>query len=94
MQISEENGLVPPMAEHIRPPSVKKAKRSSPLHTLTVKERARQFSDDMYEDGGKLFCKCCEHSVDYMHVDTLKDHLKSKKHCSGKETQVAKLGDV
>ena len=43
------------MAEHIRPPSVKKAKRSSPVHKLTAKERARQFSDDMYEDGGILF---------------------------------------
>ena len=35
------------MAEHIRPPSVKKAKRSSPMLQLTAKKRARQFSDDV-----------------------------------------------
>ena len=52
------------------------------MHTLTAKERERKFSDDMYEEGGLLFCKCCGHSVDYVLVDTIKDRLKSKKHCS------------
>ena len=61
------------MAEHIGPPSVKKAKQSSPVHI--AKERAKQFSDDMHEDGGILFCKYCEHSADYVRVDTIKDHL-------------------
>ena len=36
------------------------------------------------EDGGRLFCKYCEHSVDYVHVDAIKDRLKCKKHCSRK----------
>ena len=81
------------MAEHIRPPVVKKAKRSSPVHKLTAKERARQFSDDIYEDGGILLSKYCEHSVDYVRVATAKDHLKSKKHCSGKGVAVQQ-GDV
>ena len=49
----------------------------------TAKERAKQFSDDMYEDGGILFCKYYEPSA---------DHLKSKKHCSGTETKVGKAG--
>ena len=39
------------MAEHVRPLNVKKAKRSGPVHKLIAKERARQFSDDMHEDG-------------------------------------------
>ena len=40
------------------------------------------------EDGGILFCKYCEHSVDYVHVDAIKDCLKCKKHCSRKETKI------
>ena len=31
---------------------------------------------------GSFFCRFCEHSVDFTHMDTVKDHLKSKKHCS------------
>ena len=66
------------------PPLAKKAKRSAPLTRLTAEERAKQFPEDLYADGGMLFFLLfppfCEHSVDFTHVDTVKDHLKSKKH--------------
>ena len=42
------------MAEHIQPPSVKKVKEVVLCINLQLK-RARQFSDDMYKDGGILF---------------------------------------
>ena len=49
---------------------------------------------DLYMDGGVLFCKYCEHSIDYVriyiYIDTIKDHLKSKKHASRKEAKLAK----
>ena len=53
---------------------------------VTAKERAKQFKEDLYDDGSVLFCKYCQHSVDYIRVDTIKDHLKSKKHVYNKET--------
>ena len=37
-----------------------------------------------------LFCRFCEHSVDFTRVDTVKDHLKSKKHAAKKEARKAK----
>ena len=64
------------MAESITP-RAKKAKRSAPLTRVTAEERARQFKDDLYADGGVLFCRFCEHSIDFTRVDTVKDHLKS-----------------
>lgn len=67
-----------------RAPPVKKAKRSAPVSCLTAEESARQFPVDFYEDGGVLFCRFCEHSVDFIRVDTIKDHIKSKKHCARK----------
>ena len=69
------------MAE-LAPPRAKKAKRSAPISCVSAEERAKQFKDDVYADGGVLFCKYCVHSVDYTRIDTIKDHLKSKKHCA------------
>ncbi len=40
----------------------------------------RQFSDDSYASGDVLFCKFCQHAVDWKHVDACKDHLRSKAH--------------
>ena len=47
------------MAESITP-RAKKAKRSAPLTRVTAEERARQFKDDLYADGGVLFCRFWE----------------------------------
>ena len=71
-------------------PAAKKAKRSAPLSRVTAAERAKQFKTDFYADGGVLFCRFCEHSVDFTRVDTVKDHLKSKKHAAKKEARKAK----
>ena len=70
--------------------AAKKAKRSAPLSRVTAAERAKQFKTDFYADGGVLFCRFCEHSVDFTRVDTVKDHLKSKKHAAKKEARKAK----
>ena len=51
---------------------------------MTAQERARQFQEDLYVSDGVLFCKFCEHSVDFVRVDTIKDHLKSKNTVQGK----------
>ena len=52
------------------PPRAKKAKRSIPLTQLTAEERAKQFPEDLYADGGVLFSCFCEYSVDFTRVDT------------------------
>ena len=56
-----------------------KKHRASPVARITAKERVKQFPTELYEDGGILFC-FCDHSIDLVRVDTIKDHLKSKKH--------------
>ena len=58
---------------------------STAVKKVSVEEQAKQFKEDLYVDGGILFCKYCQHSVDYVRVDTTKDHLLSKKHLSRKE---------
>ena len=55
-------------------------KRKRPLTNVTAAERERQFPNDLYEDSGVLFCRVCVHSLDFTWIDTVKDHLKSKKH--------------
>ena len=59
-----------------------KRARSAPVPRATADERAKQFQEDMYADGGVLFCKFCEHCIHYVWVDTIKDHLQSQKHAS------------
>ena len=64
--------------DELTPSSTEKSKRSAPSAWLTAEEQAKQFSDDFYTDGGVLFCRFCEqseHSVDFVRVYTLKDHL-------------------
>ena len=39
-------------------------------------------------NGEVLFCKYCQHSIDYVRVDTIKDHLKAQKHISRKEAKL------
>ena len=80
------------MAERISPPSTKKAKRSAPVYRVSAEERAKQFKGDLYADGGVLFCKYCQHSIDYVRVDTIKDHLKAQKHISRKEAKLSEAG--
>ena len=69
------------MAE-LAPPVAKKSKRSGPISKVTAEERAKNFKEDLYANEGVLFCKYCDHSVGFVRVDTIKDHLQSKKHRS------------
>ena len=73
--------------EELALPRSKKQKRSAPLSRITAEERAKQFSNDFYSDGGIIFCRFCGHSVDYTRIDTVKDHIKSKKHVTNKEAK-------
>ncbi|KAL1250938.1 hypothetical protein QQF64_018734 [Cirrhinus molitorella] len=47
---------------------------------ITARDRAKEFSNHFYEDGGVLFCKVCQHSVDYLRRQTALEHLKSLRH--------------
>lgn len=52
---------------------------------VTAKKRAQSYPNDFYVDNNILFCKFCDHSVDFRRADTVKDHLKSKKHKFAKD---------
>ena len=67
----------------------KRARRSAPIPRVTADEWAKQFQDDLYADGGVLFGKICEHCINFVRVDTIKDHLKSQKHASRKKTKLS-----
>ena len=64
------------------------AKRQHGLLRVCASERAKQFLADTYCDGDVLFCKFCQHSLDYVRVDTVKDHMLSKKHVANKELKL------
>ena len=64
-------------------PPAKKAKSSTPVCRISAEERAKQFKEDLFVDSG-VFCRLCEHSIDSSRVDSVEDHLKSKKHSTRK----------
>ena len=39
---------------------------------------AKQFQEDLHADGGVLFCQFCEYCINFVCVDTIKEHLKQK----------------
>ena len=58
-------------------------------YSLSTYRGASKQVEDLYADSGVLFCMYYEHSVDHLCVDTMKDHLKSKKHCQRKVFKLA-----
>ena len=74
-------------AKEMTGPLPKKARRSTPLLRVTAEDRAKQFKTELYADDRVLFCHYCEHSLDFTHIDTVKDHLKSKKHATRKQAK-------
>ena len=54
--------------------------------TLSAKYRADQYTD-FYASGDKLFCKCCQRTVDWTRKDTCDYHIASKSHVRNKEKQ-------
>ena len=73
-------------SEIVGAPPTKKPKGSDPVAKVSAEARAKQF-EDLYADGDILFCRYCSHSVDFVRVDYIKDHLKSKKHLLRKEAK-------
>ena len=68
-------------------PLPKKARRSTPLVRVTAEDRAKQFKTKLYADDRVLFYRYCDHSFDFTRIDTVKDHLKSKKHTTRKQAK-------
>ncbi|KAI7790722.1 hypothetical protein IRJ41_005008 [Triplophysa rosa] len=64
--------------------TVKSSKKLKNL-SLNAKFRAEQYPNDFYESGQQLFCKFCQHSIDWTRKTTCDDHLKSKTHMRNKE---------
>ena len=60
------------------------------MRCVSAEERAKRFKEDLYPDGGVPFCRFCEHSVDFVRVDTIKDHLKSISMCPIKKVRQVK----
>ncbi len=58
---------------------------------ITALDRAKEFGNDFYEDGGIMFCKSCQHSVDYLRRQTALEHLKSTRHKNRKQSSVGKF---
>ena len=52
-------------------PRVKKQKRSTASLRINAKQSEKQFKDDLYADDEVLFCKFCDHSLDFVRVDTI-----------------------
>uniref|UniRef100_A0A8C7NTZ0 U1-type domain-containing protein n=1 Tax=Oncorhynchus mykiss TaxID=8022 RepID=A0A8C7NTZ0_ONCMY len=67
-----------------RPSRTAKSSKIRKTSTLTPKFRAEQYPKD-YESGDKLFCKLCQHTIDWTRKNTCDDHLKSKAHVKNKE---------
>ena len=76
MTAEEMTGLAP-----------KRARTSTPSARVTAEDRAKQIKTELYADGGVLFCCYCDHSLDFNCIDTVKDHLKSKKHATRKQAK-------
>ena len=53
----------------------KSLKRSALLSKQTAEACAINFQTT--SEGGLLFCKYCDHCMDYIRVDTIKDHIRS-----------------
>ena len=54
--------------------------RKGKLKLIPVKDRAAKFNEDFYKYSKLLFCKFCQHSIDFSRIHTLKLHLELMKH--------------
>lgn len=62
-----------------------KLKKGHICPNKSAKDRAKEFSKELYEESGLLFCRTCETSIDHKRKSTIMDHLESKKHKLRKE---------
>lgn len=59
--------------------------------SISAVDRAKEFNEDTYENGGVLFCKFCQHSIEQVRVHTIKMHIKSAKHEENKKKSNEKI---
>ena len=57
----------------------KRQKRDAP-GICSAEYRAKTFPEDFYHENGQLFCRHCVIVVDHVRLDSVKQHLKAKKH--------------
>uniref|UniRef100_A0A8C8GX22 Uncharacterized protein n=1 Tax=Oncorhynchus tshawytscha TaxID=74940 RepID=A0A8C8GX22_ONCTS len=71
------------------PRSNRKELMSEHLATrITARDRAREFPVELYEDGGVLFCKVCQHSNDYIRGQTAVAHLRTLQNNNRSNTDI------
>uniref|UniRef100_A0A8C4X6I1 Uncharacterized protein n=1 Tax=Erpetoichthys calabaricus TaxID=27687 RepID=A0A8C4X6I1_ERPCA len=55
--------------------------------------KAQQYPSDFY-NSGQLFCKFCQHTIDWTRKDTCNDHVKSKTHLKNKAKLRLKVASI
>jgi hypothetical protein len=80
--VEQPGPSVSPPTSHSTPA---KKPRSKPISRVCPEARVRQYPDELYASDGVLFCKYCCHSVDYVRIDTIKDHLRCANHMKNKD---------
>uniref|UniRef100_A0A4W3J7V7 Uncharacterized protein n=1 Tax=Callorhinchus milii TaxID=7868 RepID=A0A4W3J7V7_CALMI len=48
------------------------------------------YTDDLYEEGGQLFCRICCHTIDHVRKYTIDECMKSRKYCERKAMAIKK----
>ena len=69
-------------------PRAKKAKRSAPVCRISAEECAKKFKEDIFVDSGVLYCRCCEHSIDFSRVEMENYPKASDEKESGKSRKI------
>lgn len=67
------------LAFTVRQPSLNVDTKHLPRH-ISPTDRAKSYPSELYESGGKLFCKVCNLVMDHNRVFCIKQHLITKKH--------------
>ena len=50
--------------------TVEELKNKHLVSRITARDSASEFPAELYEDGGVLVCKVCQHSIDYIRCQT------------------------
>ena len=59
--------------------------------SISAVHRGKEFKEDKYENGGVLFCKFYQHSIEHVRVQTIKMLIKSAKHEENKKKSSEKM---
>ena len=47
---------------------------------ISARDRVKQFGDAFHADNNVLFCSLCNKTIDHIRLQTIKDHVGSKRH--------------